>query len=127
MDMSYWGIFILLALGQSATTPARPASTGDSSQTVAAREAPTNVTTPTDPKQRMELAKTVNGLLGLDIPWHLKATYEVFGPDGKSTDKGTFEEWRLNANQYRIALHSPSISAEEFGAGQSRNIVETQS
>ena len=63
----------------------------------------------------MELAKKVNGLLGLDIPWHLKATYEVFGPDGKSTDAGTYEEWRLNANQYRIAFHSPSISAEEFG------------
>jgi hypothetical protein len=85
------------------------------------------VATPADPKQRMELAKKVNGLLGLDIPWHLQATYEVFGPEGKSTDAGTFEEWRLNANQYRIAWHSPSISAEEFGAGQSRNIVETQS
>lgn len=115
MNMSYWGIFVLFTLGQSATTPAGPASAGDSSQTVAAREAPTNVTTPTDPKQRMELAKKVNGLLGLDIPWHLKATYEVFGPDGKSTEKGTFEEWRLNSNQYRIALHSPSNSAEEFG------------
>jgi TonB family protein len=113
MKMSYLGISILLALGQSTATPARPAA-GSPSQ-AGAPETPTNVTTPADPKQRMELAKKVNGLLGLDIPWHLKATYELFGPEGKSTDAGTFEEWLLNANQYRIALHSPSISAEEFG------------
>lgn len=100
MKMFYLSVSILLVLGQTATTPAPP---------------PTNVTTPTDPNQRMELAEKVNGLRGLDIAWHLKATYEVFGPDGKLTDTGTYEEWRLNANQYRIALHSPSISAEEFG------------
>jgi TonB family protein len=61
------------------------------------------------------LAEKVNGLHGLDVPWHLKATYEVFGLDGKSTDTGTYEEWRVSAKQYRLALHSPSISAEEYG------------
>jgi TonB family protein len=115
MKMSYLGVSILLALGQSTTAPIRPAPAGAPSQQGAARETPTNVTTPSDPKQRMDLAKKVNGLLNLDIPWHLKATYEVFGADGKSADTGTFEEWRSNASQYRIALHSPSISAEEFG------------
>jgi TonB family protein len=114
MKMFYLGVSILLAVGQTATTPAPPAAAGPPSQAAAPAVA-TNVTTPTDPNQRMELAEKVNGLLGLDIPWHLKATYEVFGPDGKSTDTGTYEEWRLNANQYRIALHSPLISAEEFG------------
>ncbi len=58
----------------------------------------------------MELATKVNGLKGLDVPWHLKATYQVFGPDGKQTEKGTYEEWRVSAQQYRIALHRPSES-----------------
>jgi hypothetical protein len=114
MKMFYLGFSILLALGQTATTPAPPAAAGPPSQ-AGAPATPTNVATPADPNQRMELAGKMNGLLGLDIPWHIKATYEVFGPDGKSTDTGTYEEWRLNADQYRIALHSPSISAEEFG------------
>jgi TonB family protein len=52
----------------------------------------------------------------MDIPWHLKATYEVLGDDGKSIDTGTYEEWRVSTKQYRIALHSPSISVEEYGA-----------
>jgi hypothetical protein len=71
--------------------------------------------TPRDAKERMELAEKVNGLQGLDISWHLKASYEVVGTDGKSTDTGTYEEWRVSAKQYRVALHSPSISVEEYG------------
>jgi hypothetical protein len=114
MKMLYLGFSILLALGQTATSPAPSAAAGPASQ-AGAPATPTNVATPSDPNQRMELAGKMNGLLGLDIPWHMKATYEVFGPDGKSTDTGTYEEWRLNADQYRIAFHSPSISAEEFG------------
>src|SRR5580692_5789586 len=114
MKLFYLGFSILLALGQTATPPAPPPAAGPPSQ-AGPPATPTNVATPADPNQRMELAGKMNGLLGLDIPWHIKATYEVFGPDGKSTDTGTYEEWRLNADQYRIALHSPSISAEEFG------------
>jgi len=63
----------------------------------------------------MDLARKVNGLQGLDIPWHLKASYEVFAADGKSSDTGTYEEWRVNATQYRVALHGSSVSAEMYG------------
>jgi TonB family protein len=97
-----------------ATLPGPPAPiTAPSQATPSASSA--EVVTPTDPKERMELAQKVNGLHGLDIPWHLKASYEVFGLDGKPTDAGTFEEWRVGAKQYRVALHSPTISAEEYG------------
>jgi hypothetical protein len=63
----------------------------------------------------MELATKVNGLQGLNVPWHLKAAYQLFGPDGKETEKGTCEEWRVNAQQYRIALQGPTQSKEEYG------------
>jgi TonB family protein len=110
-------ILVILLMGclgfaQAQETP--PAPAGPPSQAVPSTSSAV-VTTPTDPKERMELAEKVNGLHGLDIPWHMKASYEVLGLDGKSTDTGTFEEWRVNAKQYRVALHSPTVSAEEYG------------
>jgi hypothetical protein len=75
-----------------------------------------DVSTPATPKERMELGRRVNGLQGLDAgPWHLKASYEVFDADGKSKDKGTFEEWWVDAKQYKLAFHSPQLSLEEYG------------
>jgi TonB family protein len=76
---------------------------------------PPDITTPDDPRKRIELAEKVNGLRGLDTPWHLKATYEVFTTDGTTGDAGTYEEWRVNEKQYRVALHGPSLSVEEYG------------
>jgi TonB family protein len=54
-------------------------------------------------------------LHGMDVPWHLKASYQVLDSNGKAIDTGTYEEWRAGDRQYRIALHSPSLSVEEFG------------
>src|ERR1700677_4967338 len=60
---------ILLALAQ-ATTPPGPAAPAPSSPAAPA-PSPSKAITPNDPKERMELAKKVNGLLEMDIPWHL--------------------------------------------------------
>jgi hypothetical protein len=96
---------ILLFPAQAAAAPPAPT-------------APPDVTTPDDPRKRITLAEKVNGLHGLDIPWHLKATYEVFTTDGTTGDAGTYEEWRVNEKQYRVALHSPTLSVEEYGTPQ---------
>jgi hypothetical protein len=114
MRMVYFSVSVLFALAQSTTVPAPPAAGGASSQP-APDTSPAEVMTPKDAKERMDLARKVNGLQGLDIPWHLKASYEVFAADGKSSDTGTYEEWRVNAKQYRIALHGSSVSVEEYG------------
>ena len=113
MTMFHLGVALLLVLTQAVTTPAPPASVPPSQAAPPTSSA--EVVTPKDAKERMELAEQVNGLHGLDVPWHLKASYEVFGLDGKSTDAGTYEEWYVGAKQYRLALHSPSVSAEEYG------------
>ena len=97
-------IALLLSLAQTTAAPA-PASPAS----------PSAMMTPDDPKSRMALAEKVNGLHGMDIPWHLKATYEVLAGDGTPSDSGTYEEWRVSDKQYRLALHSPSVSVEEYG------------
>ena len=104
-----------LGFAQAQATPPGPPAPVTAPSQAAPSTNSGEMVTPTDPKERMELAQKVNGLHGLDIPWHLKASYEVFGLDGKSTDKGTYEEWRVSAKQYRLALHSPTVSAEEYG------------
>src|SRR5690242_19961126 len=48
---------------------------------------------PKDPNKLMLLAAKVNGLGSLARPWHVKAEFQTFDPDGKPKDKGTFEEW----------------------------------
>jgi hypothetical protein len=92
----------LLFVAQTATTPTPPPG-------------PPAVQTPSNAQERMDLAKKMNGLHGMTVPWHLKATYELFAPDGKSSDKGTYEEWWVSEKKYRIAYHSPALVVEEFG------------
>lgn len=91
--------------------PVQPTAAAQPAPSVQPEDAPT----PSDPKERLKLAEEVNGLHGFDMPWHLKASYEVFAPDGSSKDKGTYEEWRKDAKQYKIAFHSPAVSVEEYG------------
>jgi TonB family protein len=72
--------------------------------------------TPADPKARLALGRTVNGLQVSDVErWHLKASYEVFDNEGKSTGTGTFEEWRINQKQYKLAYQSAGFSQQEYG------------
>jgi TonB family protein len=87
-------------------------------QAVSAPAPQPEVKTPDDPRQRIELAEKVNGLRGMEIPWHLKATYQIYAADGSTSDEGTYEEWRGSAKQYRVALHSPTLNVEEYGTGQ---------
>src|ERR1700758_4583091 len=43
---------------------------------------------PKDANGMMQLASRVNGLAGMDKPWHLKANYQTFDADGKPKDQG---------------------------------------
>ena len=108
------GASFLLAFVQVSTTPPPPLTAPAASQAIPPADG--EVSTPTDPKERLELGSKMNGLRGLaPLPWHLKATYEVFDQEGKPKDKGTYEEWRVNAKQYKLAFHSAELSLEEYG------------
>jgi TonB family protein len=84
------------------------------SAAVDAVPATVDVPTPKNPKERLELAAKTNGLAGLGVPWHLRATYKFYGPDGQAVESGTFEEWRAGQRQYRVALRNSAGSREEF-------------
>jgi TonB family protein len=99
--------FFLLGFIQTATQQSTP-STDPTAQSIPA--------TPADPKERLELGQKLNGLQGVNFPWHVKATYEVVDAAGKSKDKGTFEEWRASEKQYKLAYHSAEFSQEEYGS-----------
>lgn len=99
--------FFLLGFFQTATSSQSTLNVSPTAQSIPP--------TPTDPKERLELGRKLNGLQGMDAPWHLKASYEVFDPDGKSKDKGTFEEWWVSEKQYKLAYRSAEFSQEEYG------------
>jgi hypothetical protein len=75
-----------------------------------------NSPTPTDPKELLDLGRKVNGLTGPDVePWHLKASFETFDDDGKSKDKGTYEEWWVSDKQYKRVYASTDFTQTEYG------------
>jgi TonB family protein len=83
----------------------------------AATTAPAAQSAPTDPKALMLQAAKLNGLTGDDVkPWHLKATYELLGDDGKPTDRGTFEEFWVSPTKYKLTFTGNTLSVTEYGS-----------
>lgn len=104
---------LLLGAAQSAAD-SHPAATPAMGSQVT--DLPANATTPVDPKQRLELGWSLNGLQGRGIhPWHIIADYEVFDAQGKSTDKGTFEESWVSDTKYKLTYRGTVFSQEEYG------------
>jgi hypothetical protein len=102
--------------------PTTPAQTPATIPTTAQTPAPSlaDSPTPTDPKELLDLGRRVNGLTGPDVqPWHLKATFEVFYDDGKSKDKGAFEEWWVSDKRYKLTYQSAGFSQTEYGTAPS--------
>jgi hypothetical protein len=115
MLMLSW-CFLLAAFTQTAVSPKSSPDIAPVAKPAPPPVSVANSITPADPKERLELGRRLNGLQGTDIqPWHMKASYEVFDADGKSKDKGTSEEWRVNEKQYKLAYHSAQFSHEEYG------------
>jgi len=105
---------LLLGFIQAATpqAPANPSPSAQSSTVTTLANSPT----PTDPKELLELGRKVNGLVGPDVqPWHLKASFETFDDDGKSKDKGTYEEWWVSEKRYKRSYTSTDFSQTEYG------------
>ena len=111
----------LLAIAQATTASpaAAPLPAGPATK-------PADLPTPQDAKERMALAEKVNGLAGLDLPWHLKATFEVLAAGASTPETGTYEEWHGTDKQYHVAIHSPTTSVEEYGNAQGEFRVGTQ-
>ena len=109
------GAHLLLGFLQAATSSQTPASTAAATQSAPSATL-AHSSTPTDPKELLDLGRKVNGLTGPDVqPWHLKASFEVFDDDGKSKDKGTFEEWWISDKQYKRSYQSAGFTQTQYG------------
>jgi TonB family protein len=106
---------LLLGLVQTATSAQASASPAPVAQSAAAPNL-ADSPTPTDPKELLEVGRKVNALSGPDVqPWHLKASFELFDSDGKSKDKGTYEEWWVSEKEYKRVYASPEFARTEYG------------
>lgn len=65
----------------------------------------------------MLLASEVNGLRGIDKPWHLKANYQTFDADGKPKVQGVFEEWWAGPEKWKINYADPTFHQAEYSSG----------
>jgi len=83
--------------------------------TTSAQETPA-VTMPSDPKELMLLAAKTNSLVGDDImPWHLKATWKMLDEQGTVKDQGTYEEFFVSKNKYKLIFTNSNGSRTEYG------------
>jgi TonB family protein len=71
---------------------------------------------PSDPKELILLAAKTNGLTGDNVkPWHLKATWKMLDEQGSLTDQGTFEEYWVSNNKYKLTFTTKTGSRTEYG------------
>lgn len=77
----------------------------------------TPATIPTDPNQLMFLAAQMNGLGGINKPWHVKASYQTFDADGRPKDQGVFEEWWAGPRKGKISFAGKEFSRVEYYDG----------
>ncbi|MFZ0662388.1 MAG: energy transducer TonB [Acidobacteriaceae bacterium] len=102
-------VFLASALGFAQNSG--PATTQSGGAAVAAASVPAM---PKDPKELLLLAARVNGLAGIDRPFHVKANYQTFDADGKPKDQGVFEEWWAGPEKYKISYSSAGFNQVEY-------------
>ncbi len=73
---------------------------------------------PKNPKDLMLVAMQLNGLGSISThPWHVKANFQTFDPDGKPKDKGVFEEWWVGPEKYKISYSSSGFNQVMYHEG----------
>src|SRR5215472_13445160 len=90
---------LTLAIGQAAVQS--PPQTNQVAAAASAVGAPVKPAIPKDLRKLMLLGWQLNGIEGVDRPWHLKAAYQTFDADGKPTGSGTFEEWWASPEKWK--------------------------
>jgi TonB family protein len=71
---------------------------------------------PDDPRELLQLAASVNGLMGADLkPWHLKATFKLLDETGAVKDEGTFEEIWASTTKFKRTYIGKNFILTEYG------------
>jgi TonB family protein len=86
--------------------------------TAAAAAAASVPVMPKNPTDLMLLASQVNGLSSMEPhPWHIKANFQTFDPDGKPKGKGVFEEWWAGPYKYKLSYVGEGSSGVTYRNG----------
>ncbi len=65
----------------------------------------------------MLAARKLNNLAAADVkPWHIKATFQLFGDDGVVTEEGTYEEFWASPFQFKRTFTGKSFSQTAYGS-----------
>ena len=94
-------LFFALVPGLAAFGQAGAQSSPRTNQVIAAAPVVSSPVIPKNLKELMVLGWRVNGVAGIDKPWHLKATYQTFDADGNAAGSGTFEAWVASAEKWK--------------------------
>ncbi|MGC2213089.1 MAG: energy transducer TonB [Silvibacterium sp.] len=78
---------------------------------------------PKKPDALMLLGWKVNGVEGVDKPWHLKAAYQTFDADGKPTRSGTFEEWRASPEKWKWSFSGTGFNQALYRNGDKTSMT----
>jgi TonB family protein len=110
---------LAVAFGQAAG-PSSPQT-----NQVAAAVAPAAIhpVMPKDLKKLMLLGWQVNGIEGVNKPWHLKAVNQKFDADGQPKGTGVFEEWWAGPEKWKWSYTSADFNQTRYRDGDKRSMT----
>ena len=108
-------VFAVLLTNMAFAQSSAPTPPADSTKQIAASNAPAIPSMPADPAAILELGARLNGLHAPEIsPWHIKATYQLFKPNGKPSSSGTYEEFWYSDKSYKRTYTSATFTQTEY-------------
>lgn len=116
-------VLLFFALVQGLTLAFGQATGQGSPQTNQVAAAAVNPMLPKTLKELMALGWRVNGVEGVDKPWHLKATYQTFDADGQPTETGTFEEWWDSSEKSKRSFASAGFHQTRYRDGDKISVA----
>lgn len=115
--------FFALVPGLAAAGQAAATTTSSPTNQVAAAVSPVM---PKDLRKLMVLGWQLNGIEGVDKPWHLKGAYQAFDADGNPTGSGTFEEWWASPEKWKWSYSGTGFHQVRYRDGDKRSMTGDQ-
>ena len=103
-------------------------SSSTTSQSTVSPTAPSTSVLPNDPGELLQLALNENGMHGSNLqPWHIRATWQTQEDQDKPADQGSWEEWWVSDEKYKITYKSATVDQTFFGTNHGRYVLSPSS
>ncbi len=86
--------------------------------TVAFRGPNTNTSSVGDVSSWVALQGALNGLAGLNTPWHIVIAYEQFDEDGDKVHSGTYEELWAEPKKFTVSYKADDLNQTDYATAQ---------